>query len=124
MQVNPRVSAAAWQTFVCVWLMPPLLSARHPLASGLSFLGRQGTRFVSRGVCVWLSSREEAGGKEKMNDIRAWSTQFITEFVDIYESFPCLYNIKSEEYSNKQFKNAAHGKFSHFALFRFSVFFY
>jgi hypothetical protein len=61
--------------------------------------------------------------KEKMNDMRIWSTQFITEFVEIYKPFPCLYNIKSKEYFNKQLKNAAYGKFSHFPLFRFSVFF-
>jgi hypothetical protein len=54
--------------------------------------------------------------------MRTWSTQFITELVEIYKSFPCLYSIKSKEYSNKQLKNA-YRNFSHFPLFRFSVFF-
>jgi hypothetical protein len=57
------------------------------------------------------------------DSMRMWSTQFITEFVEIYKSFPCLYNIKSKEYSNKQLKNAAYGKCSRVSLFRFSVFF-
>jgi hypothetical protein len=39
-----------------------------------------------------------------MNDMRTWSTQFIIEFVEIYKSFPCLYNIKSKEYFKKQLK--------------------
>jgi hypothetical protein len=59
---------------------------------------------------VWWSSREEAGGNEKMNDMRTWYTQFITEFIEIYKSFPCLYDIKIKEYSNKQLKNTAYGK--------------
>jgi hypothetical protein len=71
---------------------------------------------------VWLSSGEEAGGKEKMNDRRTWSTQFIAELVEIYKSFPCLYNIKSKEYSNKQFKMLHMETVSHFPPFRFSVF--
>jgi hypothetical protein len=66
------------------------------------FLAGKGQVLTSRGV--WLSSREEAGGKETMNDMRMWSPQFITEFVEMCKSFPCLYDIKSKEYSNKQLK--------------------
>jgi hypothetical protein len=55
--------------------------------------------------------------------MRTWSTQFIAEYVEIYKSFPCLYNIKSKDYSSKQLKDAAYGKFSHFHLFRFKVLF-
>ena len=42
--------------------------------------------------------------------MRMWSTQFVTEFTEIYKSFPCLYNIKSKEYSNKHLKNTAYAK--------------
>lgn len=40
-------------------------------------------------------------------DIRHWSQEFFTEFIDLYRNFPCLWQIKCKEYSNKYKKDEA-----------------
>ncbi|XP_076628208.1 uncharacterized protein LOC143345171 [Colletes latitarsis] len=45
-----------------------------------------------------------------MSDMRMWSHKFITEFIELYKSFPCLYNFKSEGYTHKQLRNTCYNK--------------
>lgn len=45
-----------------------------------------------------------------MADSRYWSREFITEFIDLYKSYPCLWKITSKEYTNKNLKNSAYDK--------------
>lgn len=42
-----------------------------------------------------------------MSDTRFLSKEFLTEFIKLYESFPCLWKIRSKQYVNKNFKNEA-----------------
>nr|CAH7733549.1 unnamed protein product [Callosobruchus chinensis] len=39
-----------------------------------------------------------------------WSHEFITEFIDLYKSLPCLYEIKSKDYLNKAMKLSAYNQ--------------
>lgn len=34
--------------------------------------------------------------------------QFVTDFIEIYKEYPCLWKIKSKDYSNKVKRNAAY----------------
>lgn len=45
-----------------------------------------------------------------MTDMRTWPHDFITEFINLYRSLPCLYDTKCKQYSNKQLKAAAYAK--------------
>nr|CAH7743164.1 unnamed protein product [Callosobruchus chinensis] len=45
-----------------------------------------------------------------MSDMRMWSHEFITEFIDLYKSLPCLYEIKSKDYLNKAMKLSAYNQ--------------
>nr|CAH7760101.1 unnamed protein product [Callosobruchus chinensis] len=45
-----------------------------------------------------------------MTDMRLWSHEFIAEFIDLYKSFPCLYEIKSKDYLNKGMKLSAYNQ--------------
>lgn len=42
--------------------------------------------------------------------MRTWSHEFIAEFIELYRSLPCLYDIKSKQYLNKPLKLAAYNK--------------
>lgn len=41
-------------------------------------------------------------------DIRMWSRELITDLINLYKSFPCLWKIKSESYKNKNLKEHAY----------------
>lgn len=43
-----------------------------------------------------------------MSDIRQCSREFLGEFIDLYHSFPCLWNVKSRYYSDRNKKNQAY----------------
>jgi hypothetical protein len=43
-----------------------------------------------------------------MSDLRQWSHEFFTEFVELYRSYPCLWQVKSKDYSNRDKKNEAY----------------
>ncbi|KAF0735963.1 MADF domain-containing protein, partial [Aphis craccivora] len=43
-----------------------------------------------------------------MTDYRYLSKEFITEFLEKYREFPCLWKIKSKDYTNKNLKNRAY----------------
>jgi len=43
-------------------------------------------------------------------DIRQWSKEFTTEFIEIYRSYPCLWRIKCPEYSDRCKRNIAYEK--------------
>jgi len=43
-------------------------------------------------------------------DIRQWSKEFITEFIEMYRSYPCLWRIKSPEYSDRNKRHNAYEK--------------
>ncbi|XP_077285061.1 uncharacterized protein LOC143910449 [Arctopsyche grandis] len=45
-----------------------------------------------------------------MADLRTWSKELIVELLLMYQSFPCLWKIKSEEYKNKNLKEEAYKK--------------
>ncbi|KAF6208504.1 hypothetical protein GE061_016962 [Apolygus lucorum] len=40
-------------------------------------------------------------------DVRLWSKEMVTEFIDMYRSFPCLWKCKTEEYKNKNLRDNA-----------------
>ena len=42
--------------------------------------------------------------RAKMTDLRQCSRVFITDFIALYESLPCLWRIKSKEYSDRDKK--------------------
>lgn len=42
--------------------------------------------------------------------MRTWSHDFIEEFIQLYRSLPCLYDIKSKQYLNKPLKLDAYNK--------------
>lgn len=48
-------------------------------------------------------------------DTRYMTKEFITEFINIYQSFPCLWQTKSKEYMNKNMKNKAYEKLVEFS---------
>lgn len=43
-----------------------------------------------------------------MCDIRSWNKDFLADFIAIYEKNPCLWKIKSKDYSNKHLKSSAY----------------
>lgn len=43
-----------------------------------------------------------------MSDLRSVSREFLTEFIQLYQQFPCLWQVKSKEYSDRNKKNAAY----------------
>jgi hypothetical protein len=45
-----------------------------------------------------------------MADSRCWNKEFLTEFINEYRLHPCLWKIKSKDYSNKYLKNEAYEK--------------
>lgn len=45
-----------------------------------------------------------------MSDVRSYSKEFITEFINLYQSLPCLWNIKSKDYADRNKKNGAYEK--------------
>lgn len=49
-----------------------------------------------------------------MADSRYWSKEVMTNFIEIYKCHPCLWKIKSREYTNRNLKNAAYDKLVEF----------
>lgn len=45
-----------------------------------------------------------------MTDTRYWSKDFMINFIEEYKSNPCLWKIRSKEYTNKNLKNDAYEK--------------
>lgn len=45
-----------------------------------------------------------------MGDVRIYPKTFVTEFIELYRSLPCLWKIKSKEYSDRDKKNEAYKK--------------
>ncbi|CAG9791058.1 unnamed protein product [Diatraea saccharalis] len=43
-----------------------------------------------------------------MSDIRSYSKEFLTQFIELYKSLPALWKIKSKEYSDRNKKNEAY----------------
>jgi Alcohol dehydrogenase transcription factor Myb/SANT-like. len=43
-----------------------------------------------------------------MIDARHLSKKFLTEFIELYKSLPCLWKIKSKDYVDRNKKNAAY----------------
>ena len=43
-----------------------------------------------------------------MADIRTVSREFLTEFIHMYRKYPCLWKVKSKEYSDRVKKNLAY----------------
>lgn len=47
---------------------------------------------------------------ERLGDLRGLSREFLTEFIEIYKGYPCLWQVKCKDYSNKQKKGVAYEK--------------
>ncbi|XP_045462488.1 uncharacterized protein LOC123672444 isoform X1 [Harmonia axyridis] len=45
-----------------------------------------------------------------MSDLRCFSREFLYEFIDLYKQFPCLWQVKNRDYSDRHKKNAAYKK--------------
>lgn len=45
-----------------------------------------------------------------MADVKTASREFLREFIQLYQSLPCLWNIKSKEYSNRELRAWAYEK--------------
>ncbi|XP_047098167.1 uncharacterized protein LOC124711944 [Schistocerca piceifrons] len=45
-----------------------------------------------------------------MTDVRCYPKAFITEFIELYKSLPCLWKVKSKEYNDRNKKNLAYRK--------------
>jgi hypothetical protein len=43
-----------------------------------------------------------------MSDLRHWSRAFFTEFIELYRRFPCLWQVKSKDYSNRDKRHKAY----------------
>lgn len=43
-----------------------------------------------------------------MADLRQCSREFLAEFIALYESFPCIWRVKSKEYSDRDKKRQAY----------------
>lgn len=43
-----------------------------------------------------------------MSDLRSYSKDFIREFIELYQSFPCLWKTKCKEYMNRTKKYSAY----------------
>ena len=46
-----------------------------------------------------------------MADLRQCSREFLTEFIALYESFPCIWRVKSKDYSDRDKKGKAYESF-------------
>ncbi len=44
-----------------------------------------------------------------MSDIRSLSKEFLTEFIELYKSYPCLWQTKSKDYKDRNKKDKAYG---------------
>jgi hypothetical protein len=49
-----------------------------------------------------------------MADSRCWTKEFVTDFINLYMQMPCLWRIKSRDYTNKNLKNEAYDKLVEF----------
>jgi hypothetical protein len=49
-----------------------------------------------------------------MADSRCWTKECVTDFINLYMQMPCLWRIKSRDYTNKNLKNEAYGKLVEF----------
>ncbi|KAB0803060.1 hypothetical protein PPYR_00030 [Photinus pyralis] len=45
-----------------------------------------------------------------MADSRYWSKEIVANFIEIYKGHPCLWKVKSKDYTNKNLKNLAYDK--------------
>lgn len=45
-----------------------------------------------------------------MGDSRYWSKEFIRHFIEVYKSYPCLWKVRSKDYTNKNLKNKTYEK--------------
>ncbi|KAL1489915.1 hypothetical protein ABEB36_013841 [Hypothenemus hampei] len=45
-----------------------------------------------------------------MSDLRQVNCEFLLEFIQMYRSLPCIWKVKSNEYSNRIIKNKAYEK--------------
>lgn len=45
-----------------------------------------------------------------MSDFRCCTQEFVSQFIDLYRSEPCLWKVKSKEYSDRTKKSKAYGK--------------
>lgn len=43
-----------------------------------------------------------------MSDLRQCSHNFLEEFIEMYKSFPCLWQVKNKDYSDRNKKNVAY----------------
>lgn len=43
-----------------------------------------------------------------MTDLRQCTREFLTEFIELYKSYPCLWRVKSKEYSDRDKKSQAY----------------
>ncbi|KAG5863760.1 hypothetical protein JTB14_030617 [Gonioctena quinquepunctata] len=43
-----------------------------------------------------------------MSDLRQCTRQFLREFIELYKTFPCLWQVKSAEYSDRNKKSQAY----------------
>jgi len=46
--------------------------------------------------------------RRQMSDLRTVSCEFPTEFIHMYREYPCLWKVKSKEYSDRIKKNLAY----------------
>lgn len=51
-------------------------------------------------------------------DVRLWSRDLITDFINLYKSYPCLWKIKSEAYKNRNLRDEAYNKMTEFCRLR------
>lgn len=43
-----------------------------------------------------------------MSDLRQCSREFLSEFIELYKTFPCLWQVKSKDYMDRDKKNQAY----------------
>lgn len=48
-------------------------------------------------------------------DTRYMSKEFVTGFINLYQNYPCLWQIKCKDYMNKNLKNMAYEKLLEFS---------
>lgn len=51
-------------------------------------------------------------------DIRLWSKELTTDFINKYRGYPCLWKIKSEEYKNRSLRDEAYRQIANFCKSR------
>lgn len=47
-------------------------------------------------------------------DVRMWSKEFITEFINLYKSSPCLWRVKSPKYKDRYLRHVAYNKIARY----------